>query len=263
MSVIGKVESLWRYPVKSMRGEELEETFAGYPGVYGDRVFAFKSSASPTGFPYFTAREQRRLLQYRPRFRWSDKAARPVNLTEADSMGAGALSADISELMVDVETPDGKTLAIDDPVLIEMLCSEIDKKHQLTLMRSHRALTDCRPVSIFSLQSARQLAEETETPIDKRRFRANVYVDLASDNGFAENDFVGRSLRIGSKVVVRILERDARCVMITLDPDTGEKTPAILKKVAQAHEGIAGVYGAVIVEGMLHKGDSIELLEAV
>ena len=42
MSTIGKVESLWRYPVKSMRGEELEEAFAGYPGVYGDRVFAFK-----------------------------------------------------------------------------------------------------------------------------------------------------------------------------------------------------------------------------
>src|SRR5438093_10742049 len=165
MSIVGKVESLWRYPVKSMRGEELEETFAGYAGVYGDRLFAFKSSASPAGFPYFTAREQRRLLQYRPRFRCPDKAARPVNLTEADSMGAGPLSADISELMVDVETPDGRTLAIDDPVLVEMLRSEVDKKHQLTLMRSHRAMTDCRPVSIFSLQSARQLSEVTGTPI--------------------------------------------------------------------------------------------------
>jgi hypothetical protein len=49
--------------------------------------------------------------------------------------------------------------------------------------------------------------------------------------------------------------------MITLDPDTAEKTPAILKKVAQAHEGMAGVYGAVMVEGMLHKGDSIEVLD--
>src|SRR5919106_4282939 len=165
MSIVGKVESLWRYPVKSMRGEELEEAFAGYPGVYGDRVFAFKSSASPAGFPYFTAREQRKLLQYRPRFRDPDKAARPVNLTEADKMGAGPLSADISELVVDVETPDGKTLAIDDPALIEMLCNEVDEKHQLRLMRSHRAMTDCRPVSIFSLQSARQLSEEIETPI--------------------------------------------------------------------------------------------------
>lgn len=261
MSIVGKVESLWRYPVKSMRGEELEEAFAGYPGVYGDRVFAFKSSASPAGFPYFTAREQRRLLQYRPRFRYPDNAARPVNLTEADKMGAGPLSADISELMIDIETPDGKTLAIDDPALIEMLCSDNDKKHQLTLMRSHRAMTDCRPVSIFSLQSAWQLSEETGTPIDKRRFRANVYVDLASGNGFRENELVGHSLKIGPKVVVKVLERDPRCVMITLDPDTAERTPAVLKKVAQAHEGRAGVYGAVIVEGMLHKGDPIELLD--
>jgi uncharacterized protein YcbX len=178
-------------------------------------------------------------------------------------MGANPLSADVSELIVDVETPDGKTLAIDDPDLIDMLRADIDQKHQLTLMQSQRAMTDCRPVSIFSLQSARQLGEETGTSIDKRRFRANVYVDLTSAGGFGENEFVGRSLRIGPKVVVSVLERDARCMMITLDPDTGEKEPAILKKVAQAHEGMAGVYGAVMVEGMLHKGDSVELLEGI
>jgi hypothetical protein len=261
MSIIGKVDSVWRYPVKSMRGEELDEAFAGFSGVYGDRLFAFKSSASPKGFPYFTAREQRRLLQYRPHFRYPDKAARPINLSEAEKIGANPLSADPSELMIDVETPNGKTLGIDDPDLMDMLRTDINQKHQLTLMRSERALTDCRPVSIFSLQSARQLAEETGKPIDKRRFRANVYVDLTSGGGFAENEFVGRSLRIGPKVVVRILERDARCVMITLDPDTTEKTPEILKKVAQAHEGMAGVYGAVIAEGMLHKGDPVEVLD--
>jgi uncharacterized protein YcbX len=244
-----------------MRGEELQEAFAGYPGVYGDRVFAFKSSASPTGFPYFTAREQRRLLKYRPRFRNPDKAARPVNLAEAESKGAGPLPADISELMVDIETPEGKTLAIDDPVLMDMLRANVDAKHELTLMQSHRAMTDCRPMSIFSLQSARQLSEETGMSVDKRRFRANVYVELASDQGFGENELVGRSLKIGPKVLVNVLERDARCVLITLDPDTGEQSPAILKKVAQAHEGTAGVYGVVIVEGMLHKGDSVDLLD--
>ena len=261
MSIIATVESLWRYPVKSMRGEELDEMFAGYSGVYGDRLFAFKSSASPKGFPYLTGREQRQMLRYRPRFRDPDKAARPINLTEAESMSANPVSADLADLMVDVETPTGETIAIDDPQLIDMLRADIDEKHQLTLLRSERAMTDCRPVSIFSLQSARQLAEETGTPVDKRRFRANVYVDLTSAEGFAENEFVGRSLRIGPKVVVTILERDPRCMMITLDPDTAEKTPAILKKVAQAHDGMAGVYGAVMVEGMLHKGDSVELLD--
>ena len=261
MGIIGKVDSLWRYPVKSMRGEKLDELFAGFSGIYGDRLFGFRSSASPKGFPYLTAREQRNLLQYRPRFRNPDKAARPINLTEAESMGANPVSADRADLMVDVETSAGETLAIDDPALMNMLRAGIDEKHQLTLMRSERALTDCRPVSIFSLQSARQLAEETGTPVDKRRFRANIYVDLTSAKGFAENEFVGRSVRIGPKVVVRILERDPRCMMITLDPDTGEKTPAILKRVAQAHDGMAGVYGAVLVEGMLRKGDSVEVLE--
>ena len=261
MSIIGKVDSLWRYPVKSMRGEELDEAFAGFSGIYGDRLFAFRSSASPKGFPYLTAREQQKLLQHRPRFRNPDKAARPVNLAEAESMGANPVSADPTELMVDVEIPSGETLAIDDPALIGTLRNGIDQKHQLTLMRSERALTDCRPVSIFSLQSAHQLTEETGTPVDKRRFRANIYVDLTSAKGFGENQFVGRSVRIGPKVVVRILERDPRCMMITLDPDTGEKSPAILKKVAQAHDGMAGVYGAVLVEGTLRKSDPVEELE--
>jgi Uncharacterized Fe-S protein len=261
MSIIGKVDSLWRYPVKSMRGQELDEAFAGFSGIYGDRLFAFESSASPKGFPYLTAREQQRLLQCRPHFRNPDKAARPINLTEAESLGANPIWANPSELMVDVEAPDGQTLAIDDPALMDMLRTDLDQKHQLKLMRSERAMTDCRPVSIFSLQSARQLGEETGVPIDKRRFRANVYVDLESAGGFAENQFVGKSLRLGPKVVVTVLERDPRCMMITLDPDTGEKTPAILKKVAQAHDGMAGVYGAVLVEGMLHKGDPVELLD--
>src|SRR5213592_3021542 len=101
MNVIGKVDSLWRYPVKSMRGQELDEAFAGFSGIYGDRLFAFRSSASPTGFPYLTAREQRRLMQYRPHFRYPNKAARPINLIEAESMGANPVSADPSELMVD------------------------------------------------------------------------------------------------------------------------------------------------------------------
>jgi uncharacterized protein YcbX len=261
MSIIGKVDSLWRYPVKSMRGEELEELFAGFPGIYGDRVFAFRSSANHRGFPYLTARDQRKLLQYRPYFRFPDKAARPINLIHAESKNANPLSADLAELVVDVETPNGKTFAIGDPALIEMLRADIDQKHQVTLMQSQRAMTDCRPVSIFSLQSAQQLAEETGAPVDKRRFRANVYVDLAASKGFAENELVGRSVRIGPKAIITILERDSRCMMITLDPDTGEQAPALLKKVAQAHDGMAGVYGAVLVEGMVHKGDPVEVID--
>src|SRR2546430_16469642 len=135
MSIIGKVDSCWRYPVKSRRGEKLDESCAGFSGVYGDRLFDFKSSASPKGFPYLTAREQQRLLQYRPRFRYPDKAARPINLTEAESMGANPVSADPSELMGDVEPPAGKPLGIEDPALVGLPRADLGGKHQLTLLR--------------------------------------------------------------------------------------------------------------------------------
>ena len=260
MSIVGKVESLWRYPVKSMRGEALDEMFGGYAGVYGDRLFAFASSANANGFPFFTGRDQRQMIRYRARFRNPEKAARPVNLSDAEKHNATPLYAAPNDLMVDIETPDGKTFAINDPALIDNLRANIDEKHQLTLLRSDKAMTDCRPLSIFAVQSAKKLGEETGTSVDKRRFRANVYLDLNSSWGFAEDAFVGKTLRIGPKVVVSVVERDPRCIMITLDPDTAEKSPAILKAVAQAHEGMAGVYGAVLAEGMIHKGDSVELL---
>jgi hypothetical protein len=261
--MIGTVESLWRYPVKSMRGEEMEEIFVGYAGVYGDRLFAFQSSAGAKGFPFFTGREQHHMIRYQPRFRDPKKASRPINWIDAEKLGPGInpISASPAELMIDVQTPDGKTLAIDNPELIDKLRAGADEKHELTLLRSEKALTDCRPLSIFTLQTASKLSDETGVALDKRRFRANIYVDLASSTGFVENEFIGRSMRIGSKVVVSIIERDPRCAMITLDPDTGEKTPAILKQVAQAHEGMAGVYGAVLSEGLIRKGDSVALLD--
>lgn len=261
MSIVGRVESLWRYPVKSMRGEERHELFVGYAGVYGDRLFAFESSSNPRGFPFFTGRDQRQMIRYRARFRNPERAARPINLGEAEKLSPNLspISADVSELIVDVEAPDGKTFAIDDPALIDHLRLNTDGQHELTLLRSDKALTDCRPLSILAVQTAVRLGEETGVSVDKRRFRANVYLDLTNAEGFAEDQFVGRSLRIGPKVTIAVLQRDARCMMITLDPDTAEKTPAILKVVAQAHEGMAGVYGAVLVEGMIRKGDPVEL----
>jgi uncharacterized protein len=261
MSVVGKVDSLWRYPVKSMRGTELEEAFLGFSGVYGDRLFAFRNSAGPKGFPYLTGREQEELLLYRPRFRHPDKAAKPPNLSEAESIAPGInpLFADAADLAIDVETPSGEVLGVHDPALLGLLNKRIGDGHVLTLLRSERAMTDCRPISLFSIQTGRHLGDEIGTTIDKRRFRANIYMDLGSAGGFAEDTYVGRTLRIGPKVVVSVLERDPRCKMITLDPDTVEPNAQLLRTINQAHDNKAGVYGAVLVEGTIRRGDVIEL----
>ena len=263
MTTIGTVESLWRYPVKSMCGEEMPEVFMGFAGIYGDRCYAFKNSAARKGFPYLNANVQQQMLLYRPQFRHPQRASKPPNLTEASSIEPGVTPAngDAEDMALDIVTPSGKTISVDDPALIKLLGEGISEKNQLKLVRSDRALTDCRPVSLISLQTVRQIDSELSIPIDKRRFRANIYFDFASERGgFAEDDFVGRRLRIGSKATIMVLERDPRCKMISLDPDTGEHNPEVLRKVAQTHDNFAGVYCAVLVEGLLKKGDLIELV---
>jgi uncharacterized protein YcbX len=262
MSTLGTVDSLWRYPVKSMRGEELAEVFVGFAGIYGDRVFAFKSSAAPRAFPYLTAREQPQLLQCRPRFRHPDRAAGPGNLAEAEALGSGVTPApaDPADLLVEVETPGGRTYAIDDPGLVRLLQAGLSGPPEVTLVRSDCALTDCRPVSLLPVQTVRQLGAEVGSPVDRRCFRANVYLDVDGAGGFAEERWIGKTLRLGPKAVVAVLLRDSRCVLITLDPDGGASRPEVLRQVARSHGGTIGVYAAVLVEGVVRKGDAVELV---
>jgi uncharacterized protein YcbX len=263
MTSIGTVESLWRYPVKSMRGEAMTESFMGFSGFYGDRCYAIKNSAARKGFPFLNANAQQKMLQYRPQFRCPERAIKPPNLTEAARIAPGItpLNAEADDLILDVVTPSGTIVSIDDPALLEMLNEGLRGENHLSLLRSDRALTDCRPVSLISLQTVKQIEAEMSIPVDKRRFRANVYFDYSSGYGFAEDKLVGRRLRIGGKAEIMVLERDPRCKMISLDPDTGEHNPEILRQVAKAHEAFAGVYCAVLVEGILTRGDSIELLD--
>jgi len=263
MKLIGRVESLWRYPVKSMRGEQLQEAFVGFPGIYGDRLYAFRDSMGPAGFPYLTGRELETLLLYQPRYRNPERMTKPANLAEAEAIAPGLtpVYADSVDLALDVETPSGNRLAIGDLKLIELLRAGIRESHELTLVRSDRAMTDCRPVSMFSIQTVRQLGDELGTRLDKRRFRANIYLDLKSGKGFDEDTLVGRVLRIGAKTTIAVIDRDPRCKMITLDPDTGQQNPEVMKQLARAHESKAGVYGAVLVEGAIHPDDEISLMD--
>jgi uncharacterized protein YcbX len=113
----------------------------------------------------------------------------------------------------------------------------------------------------ISIQTTRQLGQDLGADLDKRRFRANVYVDLASDSGFLENTWVGQRLRIGAKTELAVMDRDPRCKMITLDPDTAAANPDVIRRVTAGYDGTAGVYAAVLVEGTVRAGDPITLLD--
>lgn len=262
MKIVGRVESLWRYPVKSMGGEGLARAFVGFGGIYGDRGYAFLSAGAMAGFPYLTARDKETMLLYTPVFRHAERMGQPPNLVEAAALGSGVtpLYAAGEDVMVDVRTPGGEVLAIDAARLMESLREGLAEKHELTLRQSHRAMTDCRPISLFSRQTVERLSEEVGGRLDLRRFRANVYLDLDGAAGFAEDEWVGRTLRIGEQVVMAVVGRDSRCKMITLDPETGSANPEVMKVLAREHEGKAGVYGAVLVEGTIRVGDAVMLL---
>ena len=262
MAIIGRVESLWRYPVKSMRGEEVQRAFVAFAGIYGDRVYAFHDGGALKGFPYLTGRQQERMLLYKPMFRHPQSAINPPNLSEAESLSVGAtpLYGSVEEMMVEVETPTKSVLAIDDAALIAELSDGLGDGHAVSLVRSDRSLTDCRPVSIFSLQTVQQIGREAELTLDQRRFRANIYADLQI-LAFSENALVGRRLGLGAKAVVAVIGLDPRCKMITLDPDTAEAKPEVLRVVAQRHGGNAGLFGAVLIEGVVGAGDKIDLLD--
>src|SRR5215217_7210059 len=113
MTRIGAVESLWRYPVKGMRGEQVPRAFMGFSGFYGDRCYAFKNSEARKGFPYLNASAQQRMLRYQPRFRHAERAALPPNLAEAMSIPPGVTPAngDPQDMALEVVSPTGSVVA--------------------------------------------------------------------------------------------------------------------------------------------------------
>lgn len=258
MTKFATIDALWRYPVKSMAGERLEQAFLGFPGVYGDRIAAFTSEAQPEFFPYHTARSRPDMLTYRPRFRHPERMAGPAHWDHVKGLGVGLMpgygSAD--DMALDVVTPTGGLVSLDDPRLAQALGSG----KQLSLLRAERALGDCRPLSLISMQTIRQLGEELNRDLDPRRFRANLYIDLASGTGYEEDTLIGHTIRLGSEVQIALVARDPRCQMITLDPDSGARDKEILTHVSQRHGNHAGIYGVVLAEGMVRTGDDIELL---
>ena len=72
---------------------------------------------------------------------------------------------------------------------------------------------------------------------------------------------MGRTLRIGARTVIAVVKRDSRCKISTLDPDTAQPNPEVMRHLARDHEGQAGIYSAVLAEGTIRPGDEITLLD--
>jgi uncharacterized protein YcbX len=244
-----------------MPGESLPEAYVDFAGVLGDRLYAVHHASAPKSFPFLTARSRKEMLRFRPKFSRPELTLAPDNLTAAETRGPGLtpLFPSSDDLALEIEAPNGETLSASDPALPGLIGGDQLDASDLTLIRRDRAITDCRPLSLLAIQTIDGIGRAVGVMLDKRRFRENLYLDLHSAESFAEDAFVGRRLRIGPKLTVHILERDIRCRMIGIDPETLDENPEILRYVARNHDNTAGVYAAVLVAGLVRPGDEIVL----
>lgn len=259
MNKIGTLESVWRYPVKSMRGEEVDDVFVAFTGVMGDRIYAISSSHATPEFPWHTNREQEEFVLYNARFKNHQSTLKPTAMEAALKELLNPPYPLANAFALEIQTPDGETLDIEDPAFLESLRDK--SEGELTLHFTQKNAVDCRPLSLFSHQTLVQLGDETGMDLDKRRFRANFYVDWISASGFYENELVNRRLRVGERLEIMILELDPRCKSITIDPDTAETQSRLLRHIARKYDGFAGVYAAVLKEGTVKAGDEIYLFD--
>ena len=229
---VGKVRALWRFPVKSMAGEQLAEADLTWSGLAGDRKWAFvRPGQQRNGFPWLTIRQQPVMHRYRP------------VLVDPETPDRS---------LVRVATPAGATLDIDDPELAAELGDGV------SVLRQNRGVPDAAPVALISVQSVAALSRRVGTDLDPVRFRANLVVDAPGGAEFPEDDWVGRSLDIGG-AVVRIDERDPRCGLVNVNPVTLQREPGVLRAIAQERDLCLGVYGSVVTPGPIRAGDRIRL----
>jgi len=232
MPAVGVVRHIATYPVKSMRGEERSTVAVGVNGIPGDRMYAFVKAGSTSYFPWLTARDWPGLLHHQP--------------TTQDVDGRPKLF---------VRTVAGELLPVTGEEMLSLVEDEAGQPVRLHV--DHRGNHDSAYLSLITTATIDALAKAGGVDPDHRRFRMNLVVE-SDGPPFAEREWVGRTLSIGDARLV-ITDQDKRCVMITLNPESGEGSPAALKAAADLNDACAGVYASVAVPGTVSVGDEVAL----
>ena len=177
MTHIGHVSGIVRYPVKSMAGTTTESAFLGWHGLAGDRRFAFRRMGDDSGFPWLTAGRLPELPLYHP-----------VGLD--DSTG--------EPLPTHVRTPTGSHVELRSADLQAELAQRFGSG--VDLMNLKHGIFDEAPISVISLATIAGISREAGLDLDRRRFRANIFVETERSEPFLEDAWVGRMLVFGERI---------------------------------------------------------------
>jgi uncharacterized protein YcbX len=239
---MGHVEAIFRYPVKSMGGERLEEANLGWYGLDGDRRLAFRRVDDRSGMPWLTASKLPDLLLFAPHRR------------EDGPQG---------DLPTHIRTPDGEQM----PVFGEDLATEVERRYgaPVQMMQLRHGIFDEASISVIALDTVREIGRLAGRSLDVRRFRPNVVVRSLRSVPFQEDEWLGGVLSFGEgddAPAITVTMRDGRCSMVNLDPDSAGPAPEVMKAVVRANQNNAGIYGAVTRIGRLTVGQTILLRPA-
>jgi len=268
-SASSSVVSLWRYPVKSMMGEELNATEVTERGLLGDRAYALVDSSDEKVATAKNPRKWPQLFDFRATFIESPRAAAKVP-------------------PVRIALPDGTTITSDQGDLNRILSNALNREVTLGAARrgavnaeeywpdmeglEHRdtvtdftlpeeTFFDCAVVHLLTTATLDRLRElYPQGRFEVRRFRPNIVVQLGSDEkSFAENAWIRHTLAIGDGVRLNITGPCARCVMTTLPQGDLPRDPGILRTAAQHNQANVGVYAAVVRGGTIRRGDPVRI----
>ena len=268
----GSVASLWRYPVKSMQGEELSTTEVTAHGLVGDRAYALVDS---TDGKAATAKNPRK---------WPTLFGFRAALVEAPRPGAGVPP-------VRIALPDGTAVTSAQSDHNRVLSQALNRAVTLTATgRGHAGTVtaeeywpdmegldfrdtvsdftlpegtffDCAMVHLLTTATLARLHElYPYGRFDILRFRPNIVVATSSgEKDFVENAWIGRTLAIGDSVRLSISGPCGRCVMTTLAQGDLPRDPGILRTAAQYNKVNVGVYATVEHGGAIHRGDAVRV----
>ena len=272
-TLVGEVEELWRYPVKSMMGEQLAATEVTESGLLGDRAFALRDTSDGKIATAKNPRKWPNLFDYEAALTGTATVGQklpPARITLPDGTTISTEQPDAGRILSAALKRDVRLEKIERGAASNQETSEeywIDMEgleHQDTVTDftlPEGTFFDTAAVHILTTATLQRLHElYPEGRFAVPRFRPNVVVSLTDgSDGFVENAWLGRIVAIGEGVRLKIDLSCARCVMTTLAQGDLPKDPGILRTAARHNQVNVGVYASVLQGGKIRRGDSITL----
>ena len=263
-----KIASIWRYPVKSMMGEELNACEISENGLLGDRAYGVIDNETGKLANAKNPQKWPNMFQYRANFIEPPQMTTdipPVRITFPNGSSIVSTDEEKNTLLsnsfnrnVHLATPSSMDVQFEGYIPEEI--EELDDKGTIfTRTSPNGTFFDIDKVHIITTSTINYLRKlAPESRIEARRFRPNIIIEVPNTDAFVENNWVGKTLTIGD-VQLKISQETKRCVMTTLAQGDLPKDPNVLRTIVRNNAGSFGVYASVVKPGKVSIGDRIKI----